>query len=281
MKVTLWGTRGSLPCSGPETLKYGGNTSCVEIRGSTDSLIILDAGSGIQRLGLELEEKRIRKRIDILLTHLHLDHIQGLGFFTPLWDPDREVHIYGPAKSAKELHALLAKYLSPPLFPVLLQDLPCKLYLHAVFRNEFNIDEFQIVCDNVCHPGATLGYRISDDKTSIAYIPDHEPALGVVHFPLSGHWTSGFDIARNVELLIHDAQYTISEYRYRIGWGHCSINDALKFAKLADVKSFVTFHHDSAHSDKEINLMLKNAIADELPNFDIFPGMEGETIELI
>ncbi len=278
MKVTLWGTRGSLPCSGPEALTYGGNTSCVAIHGRGDSLIILDAGTGIQKLGFELEEKS--NRIDILLTHLHLDHIQGLGFFTPLWDSEREIHIYGPAKNAAELYVSLAKYLSPPLFPVLLQDLPCKLHLHAVFRNRFWIDEFQIVCDNVCHPGATLGYRIFNDEASMAYIPDHEPALGVINFPQSPVWTSGFDIARNVHLLIHDAQYTRVEYQYRAGWGHCTINDAIKFAALSGVNSLVTFHHDSAHSDAELNQMHNNAIAEELPHFPVFPGMEGEMFDI-
>lgn len=277
MKVTLWGTRGSLPSSGADTLAYGGNTSCVEIRGS-DSLLVLDAGSGIQKLGFKLEDSK--KDIHILLTHLHLDHIQGLGFFTPFWDKDREIHLYAPARSTTQLYVQLAKYLSPPLFPVLLKDLPCKLYLHPVFRNVFSIEEFQIECDVICHPGTTIGYRISNNEATIAYIPDHEPALGCSHFPTTGDWTSGFDIAKRCDLLIHDAQYTLAEYQYRIGWGHCAINHALRFAQLAKVNALVTFHHDTTHSDEELNLMLTNAISEESTNFEIFPGMEGSTFEI-
>src|SRR5579862_2974356 len=126
----MWGTRGSISTPGPETIRYGGNTSCLEVRGRKGELVILDAGTGIRRLGEHVTPDV--RRIDILLTHLHMDHIQGLGFFGPLYDPRREVHIWGPASTTMDLRTRLSRYLSPPLFPVLLRDLPCKLTLHEL-----------------------------------------------------------------------------------------------------------------------------------------------------
>ena len=141
MKINLWGVRGSIPCTGPETAGFGGNTSCVDV--SEDGwLLVLDGGSGIHKL--VLKEELAHKRIDVLLTHLHLDHIQGLGFFQPLFDPSMEIHIWGPASSHRTLHSRLSRYLSPPLFPVLLRDLPCKLILHEVENGTFEIGPFTI-----------------------------------------------------------------------------------------------------------------------------------------
>lgn len=258
MIVTLWGTRGSVACSGSETDGYGGNTSSVELRETDDSVIILDAGTGIRRLGLSLNKKI--KRVYILLTHMHLDHIQGLGFFSPLYDPEMEIHIYGPAKSNRDLHVQLSKYLSPPLFPVFIADLQSKLYLHAVPAKEFSIEQFNIVGAPVCHPGITIGYRITSPSGTVAYLPDHEPALGVIQFPLASNWTSGFDLAVDADLLLHDTQYTEEEYPAHVGWGHSTIKHALTFALLAKVKKLVTFHHDPSHTDTKLDAMLEAAL---------------------
>ncbi len=130
MQIQLCGTRGSLATPGPDTARYGGNTSCVSVIGREGTLLILDAGTGIRRLGATLPANLVR--VDILLTHLHMDHVQGLGFFAPLYRPDFEVHIWGPASATLSLQARLMRYLSPPLFPVHLSELPCKLSFHAV-----------------------------------------------------------------------------------------------------------------------------------------------------
>jgi phosphoribosyl 1,2-cyclic phosphodiesterase len=278
MIITLWGTRGSLACSGPEMTKYGGNTSCVQISGMGDSTLILDAGTGIRRLGQALEKKI--KKVDILLTHLHLDHIQGLGFFAPLFDPTMEVHIYGPATSNRHLHFLLSKYLSPPLFPVLLSDLPCKLYLHKIPEDEFTIDNFTVKGEMVCHPGITYGYRISSNASSVTYLPDHEPALGVPAFPLAPAWTSGYDISANADLLLHDAQYTPQEYKERVGWGHSTLEQAIVFAELAKVKTLIPFHYDPCHDDKQLDDILSTMIERRRPAFKIQPGLEGSAFSL-
>jgi phosphoribosyl 1,2-cyclic phosphodiesterase len=278
MKVTLWGTRGSLACSGPDTERYGGETSCIEVRGSDDSLLILDAGTGIRRLGVSVEKQF--KRFDILLTHLHLDHIQGLGFFNPLYDPAVEIHVYGPAKNEQELHKFLSHYWSPPLFPVLLRDLPCKLHLHALPHEELHIGQFHVTSDLIIHPGLTVGYRIISQDGKMAYLPDHEPALGAKVFPNAPEWTSGYQLASGVDLLIHDAQYTSEEYQDHVGWGHSSIEQTLIFGALAKVKTLVAFHHDPGHDDNKLEEMLKNAVTLIKPEFQVDLAQEGKTYYL-
>ena len=278
MKVTLWGTRGSLAAPGPETIRYGGNTSCVEVRGKEDALLVLDAGTGIQRLGATVRGGG--GRIDLLLTHLHMDHIQGLGFFEPLYEPDREIHIWGPPSPTLDLRTRLARYLSPPLFPVRLRDLPCRLTLHNVPPERFEVGGLEVEAELVCHPGSTVGYRISEGPRSVAYLPDHEPALGVRELPGEPEWTSGFDLAAGADLLIHDAQYTTEEYQERIGWGHSAIRDAVVFATLAGARRLVPFHHDPTHDDAMLDRIDSAVRASADLAFRLSAGMEGATFEL-
>ncbi len=180
MNVTFWGTRGSLPTPGPETNRYGGNTSCVAVE-AEGTVLVLDAGSGIRRLG-QAWNPDIR-RVDILLSHLHMDHIQGLGFFGPLHDPNMEVHIWGPSNPMFDLGTRLHRYLSPPLFPVHLKDLMSRPILHEVACDGLEIGPFRVTARPVIHPGPTVGYRIDHGPASLAYLPDHEPALGCPQFP--------------------------------------------------------------------------------------------------
>lgn len=277
MKVRLWGTRGSLATPGPETALYGGNTSCVEVRGDDGTEIVLDAGTGVRALGRELEGSH--GRVDVLLTHLHMDHIQGLGFFEPLHQEGREVHVWGPASTTQDLRARLMRYLSPPLFPVHLRDLPCRLELHEVPVMGVRIGELTVDAIRVCHPGPTVGYRIAGPSATMAYLPDHEPALGTTRFPLGPDWTSGFELARDVDLLIHDAQFTSDEYPSHVGWGHSSGEHAVAFAALAGVKRLVPFHHDPSHDDAALERTLAKLRA-SAPPFEIVAGREGTTIDL-
>ena len=278
MHVTIWGTRGSLASPGAETAHYGGNTACVEVRGTDGTLLVLDAGTGVRRLGT-LGCRSVR-RVDLLLSHLHMDHIQGLGFFAPLYNPDMEVHIWGPASTTLTLQARLARYLSPPFFPVHMRDLDCCLSLHEVPCGEVTIGEFRITASLVCHPGPTVGYRIEAPGATLAYLSDHEPALGVRDFPRRSEWTSGYALAADADLLIHDAQYTVDEYAQRVGWGHSSLEDALRFAALAQVRHLVTFHHDPDHSDQDIDRLLASAIATVHPAFPVTSAAEGDTFQL-
>jgi phosphoribosyl 1,2-cyclic phosphodiesterase len=274
--VTLWGTRGSLASAGPETVRYGGNTSCVEVRGDDGTLLVLDAGTGMRRLGAGLGGEVAR--IDILLTHLHMDHLQGLGFFAPLYRTDLEVHVWGPPSTTLDLRARLGQYMSPPLFPVRLRDLPSQPMLHDVPLGQFAIGGLRVQADLVCHPGPTVGYRIAAGSVAMAYLPDHEPALGVWTTPLNPEWTSGFALAHGAGLLIHDAQYTDEEYETHVGWGHSSLRQALTFATAAGVRRLVPFHHDPDHADALLDRLFDEARAAAAGTLELVPGTEGTTI---
>jgi phosphoribosyl 1,2-cyclic phosphodiesterase len=275
MRVCLWGTRGSIASAGPETVRYGGNTSCAEVEGRDGTIVVLDAGTGVRRVGNTYREPR---RLDILLTHLHMDHIQGLGFFAPFFQPDFEVHVWGPPSTTLDLRTRLTRYLSPPLFPVRLRDVAARLELHDVPMEPFEIGGLTIDGDMVIHPGQTLGYRVSDGAKSVAYLPDHEPALTADGLPADPEWTSGHALAEGVDLLLHDAQYTAAEYATRVGWGHSRIDDAVKLATAARARTLVTFHHDPAHDDGELDAMLAEARALAAGSgVDVQPGKEGST----
>ncbi len=258
MNIKLWGIRGSIPTTGPEMTYYGGNTSCVDVTEEGWQLVF-DGGSGIQRLSVNSIPDT--KRIDILLTHLHLDHIQGLGFFRPLFDPTKEVHIWGPSGSSRTLHSRLSRYLSPPLFPVLIRDLPCKLVLHEVDNSIFDIGPFTIQSAYIIHPAPTVGYRLTCRKAVFTYIPDHEPALGQHGMIADKKWISGFDLAKEADVLLHDAQFTATEYENKKGWGHSSIEDAGKFAEITGVKEILYSHHDPFRSDEQLDEMFKSFLA--------------------
>jgi phosphoribosyl 1,2-cyclic phosphodiesterase len=251
VKATFWGTRGSLPTPGNGTAVHGGNTSCVELRPTAGGVVVLDAGTGIVPLGRTLVDDPAIGRVDVLLTHLHLDHILGLGFFAPLFEEHAEVHVWGPSSTTLDLQRRLTRYLSPPLFPVALRDLPCALHLHDVpLGVAVQLPTATIEANLVCHPGPTVGYRVTSDAgATVAYLSDHEPALGCDHFPQHPQWTSGSDLAAGADLLVHDAQYTDAEYAARIGWGHSSLGDAVRFADLVGARRLVAFHHDPTHDD--------------------------------
>jgi ribonuclease BN (tRNA processing enzyme) len=276
MKINLLGVRGSIPTTAIENQFYGGQTSSMLVS-EDEELLVLDAGSGIQ--GFNTEEIPRNRRVDILLTHLHLDHIQGLGFFKPLFMPGMEVHIWGPS-STTSLHSRISRYLSPPLFPVLVRDLPCKLELHEIGNSAFEIGHFNIQSTYVIHPGPTLGFRVKGNKSVFTYIPDHEPALGRNGIIKNIKWTSGFDIAQDADLLYHDGQYTVEEYAPRRGWGHSSFNDALQFAAVAGVKYLLIGHHDPSHSDSQLTQIHTELMQENAPDFKYEFAIEGKQFEL-
>ncbi len=248
MKVKLWGTRGSIPSPGPETIRYGGNTSCVGVTLADGSTLALDAGTGIRSLGLALGEAP--SRLHILLTHLHLDHIQGLVFFAPAFRPRTELTIWGPASPEASLRDRIARYISAPLSPIEVRELPCDFSFRHCPDAGWEIGSARISCAPVSHRGPTLGYRIEEGGRSLTYIPDHEPALGTDLDGLDEEWISGFELARDTSLLIHDGQYADAEYPDHLGWGHSSLSDALAFARRSGAERTVLFHHDPQHSDE-------------------------------
>lgn len=277
MKVVFWGTRGSIATVGSQTQIYGGNTPCVSIE-KDQTLLILDAGSGIRRLADQGYYKNF-DHVHILLTHLHIDHIQGLGFFNMFFDPHAEIHLWGPPSTSATLKMRLHRYLSPPLFPVRIRDFNCTLHIHEVTQETFYIEPFYVATNFILHPGPTLGFRVSDGDKVVTYMPDHEPALGARQFPQSPDWTSGFALAQNADLLIHDAQYSDEEYIERQGWGHSSINQALSFAKLAQVKRLELFHHDPSHSDEDLERLFSQHVNGQW-DFEVFLAKEDLMVEI-
>jgi phosphoribosyl 1,2-cyclic phosphodiesterase len=259
MKVKLWGTRGSIPSPGPETIRYGGNTSCVGVTLSDGSLLALDAGTGIRNLGLALGSEPTR--LHILLTHLHLDHIQGLVFFAPAFRPQTEIVIWGPSSPEASLRDRIGRYISAPLSPVEVRELPCDVSFRHCPETEWEIGPARIRAGSVTHRGPTLGYRIDDGDSSLAYIPDHEPALGADIANLDEEWISGYELARDASLLIHDGQYSDEEYPEHVGWGHSAVSHALTFARRAGTDRTLLFHHDPLHSDDRLDLHAADARA--------------------
>jgi phosphoribosyl 1,2-cyclic phosphodiesterase len=251
MRLKLFGTRGSVPSPGAETARYGGNTSCAHVTLSDGTTIVLDAGTGIRPLGLALETTG---PIHILLTHLHIDHIQGLLFFAPFFRADADITVWGPS-SGGPLERRIGRYLSAPLSPVEVRELPSAPSFRVCPTGEWEIGSAVVHSQPVVHRGPTLGYRISEGATSLCYVPDHEPALGG---PLDGYedeWISGFALAYGASLLIHDCQYSDDEYAAHRGWGHTGLTDALAFAARTGARRTLLFHHDPLHSDAELDAL--------------------------
>jgi len=260
MRIKVWGARGSIPAPGPETMRYGGNTSCVQLTLSDGSELILDAGTGIRNLGLALGGRhRVEGPIHILLTHLHMDHIQGLMFFAPAFRPEAEIIIWGPASPEASLRDRIARYISAPLAPVEVRELPSHVSFREAEPLEWEIGPARIRAQAVNHRGPTLGYRIEENRTSFCYIPDHEPGLGAPLAQLDDDWISGFDLAHGASMLVHDCQYTDLEYPNHLGWGHSPVSDALEFGHRVAAERLLLFHHDPLHSDEDLD-----AIADDV-----------------
>jgi phosphoribosyl 1,2-cyclic phosphodiesterase len=258
MHATIWGCRGSIPTPGRETVRYGGNTSCVEVSFSNGTVLVLDAGSGIRPLGVELLRRRVRS-VHLLLTHLHLDHLEGLRFFAPLFVAGMTLEIWGPRSPLFSLQERIARSFSPPLFPIDLRGVPAMVRFHDVPREPFTIDGASVSADLVAHPGPTLGFRIETATSSLAYLPDHEPALGGPIASMSPDWISGSSLAENVDVLMHDAQYSEDEYADKVGWGHSSVADAVAFARASNARRLLLFHHDPSHSDEVLERMQAEA----------------------
>ena len=275
MRLRLWGTRGSIAVAGPDTLRYGGDTSAVEVRCAGDRLIVLDGGSGLRPLDADTGSA---DRVDILLSHLHMDHVQGLPFYPPLLDPDIEVHVWGPVSTTRTLRERIARYLSPPLFPVRVRDL-ANVTFHDVVPGEFDLGSMHVVADLISHPGSTLGYRLSENGSVLTYMPDHEPALGNLDFAAGPDWTSGYHLAEDSDVLIHDAQYDDAEYQERVGWGHTSISQLASFAKMTRAKRLVTFHHDPAHTDPQLD-DLHHELASLLEGPELVAGTAGLVVDV-
>ena len=258
MRVRFWGVRGSVPVPYPRMARYGGNTSCVEVTLSDGTELILDAGTGIRELGMA--RAAADGSADILLTHLHLDHIQGLMFFNPFFDSERRSVVWGPWSLSGSLRRQLGRYISAPLSPIEITELPGRVSFETCPETEWEIGGARVSAGLVNHRGPTFGYRITDGDTSLCYIPDHEPALGEVLSRADPDWISGLHLARGASLLIHDGQYTDAEYPEHLGWGHSAMTDALWFARRSEARRVILFHHDPLHDDETLDAMQTEAV---------------------
>lgn len=258
MQARVWGCRGSVAAPGPDTVRYGGNTSCVEVRLDSGPTLVLDAGTGMRPLGVAIDHEPVDE-LHILLTHLHMDHLQGLGFFRPLFRSGADVHVWGPASPVQSLADRIALYLSPPLFPVRLGDIPAQVIFHDAPEEAVRIGSATIRAGKVTHQGPTVGYRIEENGRALVYLPDHEPSIGVHLADEPSEWISGHDVAHNADVLFHDAQYRDDEYAQHIGWGHSGTEHVMGFAHKAAAHSLVLFHHDPYHTDDELDALLVDA----------------------
>jgi phosphoribosyl 1,2-cyclic phosphodiesterase len=276
MKVRLHGTRGSYPTSSQENQRYGGNTPCIEIIEGGQH-IILDAGTGI--LGIDFDAYQGAERIDIFLTHLHMDHIQGLAFCRPLFNPNQEVRIWGP-RDSESLQMRLNRFLSPPLFPIPLRDIPSRLIIAEMPETPMELGQFTITSEYISHPGPTLGYRVESGGKVVSYLPDHEPVIGRNSLYAEDDWVSGFNLAEQADLLIHDSQYTHEEYQSKFGWGHSSMEMAVEFGARTGTKGLVLFHHDPGHSDTQLDAMFENLTRKTYMDFPVQMAVQGREIEV-
>jgi phosphoribosyl 1,2-cyclic phosphodiesterase len=229
---------------------------------------VLDAGTGVRSLGASFAASPPTD-IDLLLTHLHLDHIEGLGFFAPLFDPECTVRVWGPRPAGGSLEEFVTTYLSPPFFPLPFEQFPARISFTEVSEDSWQIDDLRISTVPVCHPGSTVGYRLSQNGNSLAYIPDNEPALDR---------KSGLAVAGDADILFHDAQFTDAEYSARVGWGHSAVSDFVTYLAEAAPRRAVMFHHDPAHSDVQLEGMLADvrAVVDGQPVELAHEGLELE-----
>lgn len=264
--IRFWGVRGSIPTPGPDTAFYGGNTSCVEL--SVDGeLIILDAGSGIRTLGMNLMGRAAASKqpleMSLLISHTHWDHIQGLPFFVPAYIPTNKLHVLGYSAVRHHLAEVLAMQMEPTYFPVSMDDMPSHPDVHEV-DDHFEIGPVKAVAFFTNHPGRCAGFRFETSSGSVAYVSDNEINHDgqATHLPreTAAHLVDRMvDTLHGVRVLIHDSQYTRAEYQSKVGWGHSAVEDVVEMAGRAGVERLVLFHHDPMRTDADLNRIVRLA----------------------
>jgi len=261
-RLTFWGTRGSIPTPGPQTNRYGGNTACLSITGDGDRLVILDAGSGIRPLGHQLMSQRQRTiAADILLSHTHWDHIQGLPFFKPLSASGNRFRVYGAAQGGVPLQEILRRQMDPVVFPIPLEALAAKFEVHDIAEGEFPLDGFRVRSFRLRHPGETFGYRLApaNGGRDVAYVTDNELGTGGT-YPVAADWRQRLvEFLGGTDTLIHDAMYSDQFIQQRAGWGHSTPRQAVDLAAEAECRRLILFHHEPENDDGMLDQLLADA----------------------
>ncbi|MCB9785344.1 MAG: response regulator [Deltaproteobacteria bacterium] len=293
-RIRFWGVRGSIATPGPETIRYGGNTPCVTIEHGRD-LLILDAGTGLRKLGLSLQAEAAGAPLDLLMliTHTHWDHIQGFPFFVPAFIPGNRLHIMGPPSMEKPLAKVLRGQMDPEYFPVALGELAADVRVDEVREPVFDIGAFRVESHYVNHPGVTMAYRIHIGGHVITYATDTEPYRTLLDNERSAmHEELAYaencdrqlvEFARGSDVYIADSQYSPDDYRIKRGWGHTCYEDAVSLALAAEVGQLVLFSHDPMHDDDAIDRKLmrsRELVRDAGSSIEVVAAIEGETIEL-
>jgi len=273
VRLKFWGTRGSIAVPGPETLRYGGNTTCVELRADGE-IIVLDAGSGIRPLGVALQKEFQAQpiKLSLLITHAHWDHIQGFPFFKTAYDSNNQIRIFGFDGAGATFREIMTEPMRAPFFPITMRELSARMDINKLTEMKFSLGKVDVHAAFVNHPGVCAGYRISTNGGSVAFMPDHEPYEFFLHraggrqlSPEQAKQIAADEHARLVQflhgsdILILDAQYSDQEYKNHVGWGHGSISGAVSLALEADIQTLLLFHHDPSHDDNTVDTMVESA----------------------
>jgi phosphoribosyl 1,2-cyclic phosphodiesterase len=276
--ATFWGVRGSTPCDGHQFDRYGGNTSCVEISSEGHDPVILDLGTGLRNYGEQLFNAGLLDgyRAHVLLTHLHWDHIQGLPFFLPLAAGGGTVEVYGPEQAAGPLDVVFRGVMSPPYFPICPEEMNGDVTFRGVGSDDFALDGIKVRSRWVRHTDPTLGFRVEVEGVSVAYLSDHGPGT-VPDDPDDYVPRDVLELCDGVDLLIHDAQHTTSEYELKRNWGHCTIEYAIHVAREAGAKQLALFHHCPSHGDDKVDEILRDArdLVARIGGPDVFAAADG------
>jgi len=258
------GCRGSIPVSGKDFTKYGGDTTCMEIRSKNNEIIIVDAGTGIRRLGNKLinEEKA---SYHMLFTHAHWDHLMGFPFFKPIFLSKTKLNIIRCPHPGKYAEEMMKRVMSPPNFPIKYTDIKATITYEEGCPGGFKIDTIKIEPINLSHPNSGCGYKFTENEKTFVFLTDNE--LGHIHE--NGKTLEEYaDFSKNCDLLIHDCEYTDNDYLKRKEWGHSSVSQVVKLAKLSKVKKLGLFHHNQDKTDKDVDLLV-NSVKNQLQSTDI------------